>query len=143
MDGNSTEAGSVRMNGLGKRPRRRWSAAEKAQIVREAVAAGAVKQEVAARHGVHVSALSRWRHELRGAFPPGEATQAKGARLLPIEIRAEGRPSRPPVTAAAQGSVATQPGAIAVEFSGGRRLSIHGAVESGTLRTVLQELSRS
>jgi transposase len=45
--------------------RRRWSAAEKAAIVAESLAPGAVASTVALRHGVHRNQLYAWRRELR------------------------------------------------------------------------------
>jgi transposase len=45
--------------------RRRWSAAEKAAIVAESVAPGAVASTVALRHGLHRNQLYMWRRELR------------------------------------------------------------------------------
>jgi transposase len=49
--------------------RRRWSAAEKAAIVAESFAPGAVASTIALRHGLHRNQLYMWRRELRsGAF---------------------------------------------------------------------------
>ncbi len=45
--------------------RRRWSAAEKATIVAESFAPGAVASTVALRHGLHRNQLYMWRRELR------------------------------------------------------------------------------
>ncbi len=45
--------------------RRRWSAAEKAAIVAESFAPGAVVSTVALRHGLHRNQLYMWRRELR------------------------------------------------------------------------------
>ena len=45
--------------------RRRWSAAEKAAIVAESVAPGAVASTVALRHGLHRNQLYMWRREVR------------------------------------------------------------------------------
>ena len=45
--------------------RRRWSAAEKAAIVAESLAPGAVASTVALRHGLHRNQLYMWRRELR------------------------------------------------------------------------------
>ena len=45
--------------------RRRWSAAEKAAIVAESLAPGAVASTIALRHGVHRNQLYAWRRELR------------------------------------------------------------------------------
>ena len=52
--------------------RRRWSAAEKAAIVAESLAPGAVASTVALRHGLHRNQLYMWRRELRsGALAKG------------------------------------------------------------------------
>ena len=45
--------------------RRRWSTAEKAAIVAESFAPGAVASTVALRHGLHRNQLYMWRRELR------------------------------------------------------------------------------
>jgi transposase len=45
--------------------RRRWSAAEKAAIVAESFAPGAVASTVALRHGLHRNQLYMWRREVR------------------------------------------------------------------------------
>ncbi len=45
--------------------RRRWSAAEKAAIVAESLAPGAVASTVALRHGLHRNQLYMWRREVR------------------------------------------------------------------------------
>ena len=45
--------------------RRRWSAAEKAAIVAESLAPGAIASTVALRHGLHRNQLYMWHCELR------------------------------------------------------------------------------
>ena len=45
--------------------RRRWSDAEKAAIVAESLAPGAVTSAVALRHGLHRNQLYGWRREFR------------------------------------------------------------------------------
>jgi transposase len=47
--------------------RRRWSAAEKAAIVAESFAPGAVSSTIALRHGLHRNQLYAWRRQLRSA----------------------------------------------------------------------------
>jgi transposase len=79
--------------------RRRWSAAEKAAIVAESLAPGAVASVVALRHGLHRNQLYAWRRELRSmagadAGVPGpdfvpvvaESRAASGAAALEIVI---------------------------------------------------------
>lgn len=79
--------------------RRRWSAAEKAAIVAESLASGAVASMVALRHGLHRNQLYAWRRQLRSAavadagicmpdFVPvmAESRGASGAAVIEIEI---------------------------------------------------------
>ena len=51
----------------GAERRRRWSASEKAAIVAESLAPGAVSSAIALRHGLHRNQLYAWRRELRSA----------------------------------------------------------------------------
>ena len=79
--------------------RRRWSPAEKAAIVSESLAPGAVTSEIALRYGVHRNQLYGWRRELRSAaaadigvvgsdFVPivAENRMGSGAAAIEIEI---------------------------------------------------------
>ena len=77
--------------------RRRWSAAEKASIVAESFAPGAVTSTIALRHGLHRNQLYAWRRELRSAvvadagvpvpaFVPIVAQERIAARSAAIEI---------------------------------------------------------
>jgi transposase len=79
--------------------RRRWSAAEKAAIVAESLAPGAVASTVALRHGLHRNQLYMWRRELRSGalahrgiampdFVPivPERRSVSGAAAIELEI---------------------------------------------------------
>ena len=79
--------------------RRRWSTAEKAAIVAESLAPGAVASTVALRHGLHRNQLYMWRRELRSGalgntgtlgldFVPvvAERRSASGTGAIEIEI---------------------------------------------------------
>jgi transposase len=77
--------------------RRRWSAAEKAAIVAESLAPGAVASTVALRHGLHRNQLYMWRRELRSGalgntgaadvdFVPIVAERRAAFRTAAIEI---------------------------------------------------------
>jgi transposase len=56
--------------------RRRWSAAEKAAIVAESFAPGAVTSTVALRHGLHRNQLYAWRHAWRRDLRSGALADA-------------------------------------------------------------------
>jgi transposase len=81
--------------------RRRWSAAEKAAIVAESLASGAVASTVALRHGLHRNQLYAWRRQLRSAaaadagicmpdFVPVVAESRGASRTAVIEIEIGG-----------------------------------------------------
>lgn len=121
------------------RRRRRWSDREKAQIVREAQRPGAILQEVAQRHGLHPSLLTRWRAQHRTVVKKAPLRQA---RLLPVRVESQTR-STPRVSPVDEiRSRTSKLGSIEVEFSTGRRVHVQGMVDAQTLRTLLQELSR-
>ena len=141
MDGIEADGGGRQPVETGKRIRRQWTARQKRQIVREAQRPGAVIQEVAQHHGVHVSVLNRWRTEERVAAS-GAKKAVNAVRLLPVRVR-RARPSRAPrQRVAAKIATSTQRDAIEIDFSGGRRLYVRGMVDAAILRTVLQELSQ-
>src|SRR5882724_10841464 len=97
--------------------RRRWSRSEKERIVAAALEPGAVASEVARAAGIHASQLFRWRQEL--CLPEGPPAFSAVA-VLPEP----GVPSTAPVAQAA--------GVIEIEFAGGGRMRITGAVEAST-----------
>ncbi len=124
----------------GKRARRLWTAEEKRRIVREAQRPGAVRQEVAQRHGVHVSVLNRWRTEKLSRASVARKT-AKPVRLLSVRVR-KSKPSRGSSRAIPATIAGTEVGIMEVGFPAGQRLTVRGVVDGGLLRTVLEELSR-
>jgi len=124
----------------GKRIRRHWTTETKRRIVREAERPGAVKQQVAERHGIHVSVLNRWRAEF-----PSRSSGAKKAtprvRLMPVRVskaHTSRAPNRPFPATTAMSSIDT----MEVAFPAGQRVAIRGVVNGDVLRTVLQELAR-
>jgi transposase len=67
--------------------RRRWSVEEKAAIVAESLAPGAVGRSVALRHGVHANQLYAWRRELAAA---GDAAKDDaGPAFAPVAVASE------------------------------------------------------
>jgi transposase len=126
---------------LGIERRRRWSRDEKARIVEETLAPGAVASEVARRHGVAQSLLFTWRRLARTAVQPNEPD---GSILLPVEIDSTGpqpvseaaRPSRP-----ATNGRRPKPGTIEIELGSGSRVRVDNDVDADALRRVLSVLS--
>jgi transposase len=105
--------------------RRRWSRAEKERIVAAAMEPGAVASEVARAAGVHTSQLFRWRQELCLPAPP--------PAFSPVAVLREPGVAPPmPETA----------GVIEIEFAGGGRMRITGAVEASTVSALMKALSK-
>jgi transposase len=71
--------------------RRRWSADEKARIVAESSAAGAVARSVALRHGVHPNQLYAWRREFRAMGEAAEPGVTCGFVPVAVAMGAPGR----------------------------------------------------
>lgn len=136
MDGAAGRGGVEPVRESVIRRRRRWSDREKAQIVREVRRPGAILQEVAQRHGLHPSLLTRWRAQHRTVVP------LRQARLLPVRVEPQTRSTPRSSRVDDIRSRASKLGSIEVEFSTGRRVHIQGMVDAQTLRTLLQELSR-
>src|SRR3954469_9914345 len=103
--------------------RRRWTRAEKERIVAVALEPGAVASEVARAAGIHSSQLFRWRQELCLSAPA----------FSPVAVLPEaGVVSPPPETV----------GVIEIEFAGGGRMRITGAVEASTVSALMKALSK-
>ena len=139
MYGEQAAAGAERVHESAIRRRRKWSAGEKAKIVREARRPGAMLQEVAQRHGLHPSLLTRWRAQ--GRVVKKKAARRE-ARLLPVTVERRPRSEFGLVRPNVMRDPASTSGCIDVECSAGWRVHIQGVVDAPTLRTLLQELAR-
>jgi transposase len=106
--------------------RRRWSAAQKRQIVAETLEPGSSVSIVARRYDVNANQLFLWRRTLLPASASDE-----GEALLPVEFAVEEppRPRRP-----------DRSGCIEIEFSSAVRVRVRGHVAPEVLRQVVELL---
>src|SRR5215831_18773692 len=102
--------------------RRRWSRAEKEQIVAAALEPGAVASEVARAAGIHTSQLFRWRQQLCG--PPGTSTRFSPVAIVPDAAPAMAGPM------------------IDIELAGGTRMRITGAADPATVSALIRALAK-
>ena len=98
--------------------RRRWSTAEKRQLVAATLEPDASVSGVAREAGIHPGQLYGWRRQLRASPPIGFA---------PVRIAPE---------AAAAGG-----GTIEIEFATGARMRITGAVDAAALTAAVAVLA--
>jgi transposase len=122
--------------------RRKWSAQEKAAIVAESLADGAVVSEVARRHGLSPQQLFGWRSRLRdavkGSAPSSDATPAFVPAIVEEEQPSPAAPALPAVVAmGAAGGVDPAPIEIAL---GGVIVRVRGEADLRALTTVLKAL---
>jgi transposase len=101
--------------------RRRWSAAEKQQLVAASLEPGACVSALAREAGIHASQLYGWRRQLRAEPPMSFAS---------VQIT-------PDATYAGR----VGPGTIEIEFASGARLRIAGTVDPATLTAAVAALS--
>jgi transposase len=120
--------------------RRKWSAQEKAAIVAESLAEGAVVSEVARRHGLSPQQVFGWRSRLRNAVkapaPSSEATPA----FVPAIVE-DDPPSPAPALPAvvAMGAIGVDPAPIEIAL-GGVIVRVRGDADPRALTTVLKAL---
>jgi len=107
--------------------RRKWTAAERKQIVAETEASSV--SSIARKHGVATSLVFRWRRE---AGIGGKKNVRKPATaFVPVAL--------PALTHAAPVAGADR-GLIEIELAGGRRIRVTGPVETEVLRRVIAVL---
>ncbi len=107
----------------GPERRRRWASSEKARIVEESLAPGAVVTVVARRHDVHPNLLHYWRRRAKRVLEGGQ-----GLKFLPVGVT----PSERPESAAA--------GSIEIELAGDVRVRVDTSVDEAALGRVLRAL---
>jgi transposase len=101
--------------------RRRWSSAEKEQLVAASLESGASVSTVARAAGIHPSQLYGWRRQLRAP---------RGIGFAPVQIAPGDSP----------GGLAG-PSAIEIEFASGARMRVTGAVDPATLTAAVAALA--
>jgi transposase len=99
--------------------RRRWSAAEKQQVVAATLEPGASVSAVAREAGIHPGQLYGWRRQLRIEQQP--------VGFAPVRI--------------APDAGVSGPGAIEIEFATGARMRITGAVDTTALTAAVAVLA--
>src|SRR5881409_262624 len=100
--------------------RRRWSSAEKEQVVAALLEPGASVSAIAREAGIHPSQLYGWRRQLRAQ---------QGIGFAPVRI-----------AAVAAADLAGH-GAIEIEFASGARMRITGAVEAAMVTAAVAALA--
>jgi len=121
--------------------RRKWSAQEKAAIVAESLAEGAVVSEVARRHGLNPQQLFGWRARLRnavqGSAPSSDATPAFVPAIVEDEPPSPAAPALPAVVTI--GAAVLDPAPIEIAL-GGVIVRVRGEADPRALTTVLKAL---
>ena len=111
--------------------RRRWTRAEKEQLVAASFEPGVSASEVAREADLHVSQLFRWRKLLcERVVPPAPVPSLVPVAIVPAisSTSVEPRPRRP--------RTRRPNGVIKIELGGGRRLTVGRDVDAAALRWV-------
>ena len=105
--------------------RRRWASVEKARIIEESLAPGAVVTAVARRHDVHPNLLHQWRRQAQRAV-----ADDRGLKFLPVAV------------AAPVGPASKVEGLIEIELGSAVRVRVDARVDEAALGRVLRALGR-
>jgi transposase len=124
---------------LGRRtgPRRKYSVAQKLQILKDLERPGASVSDVARAHGVNANVVFGWRHMAkRGALRDPDVRRTE---LLPVKVAS---PTVLPSATVARAQTGREQPIIEIEFPGGVRVHLRGAVDGAALKRVFEALIR-
>lgn len=117
----------------GREARRQYSDEEKLRLVEAAFAPGVMTAEFARRTGMDQSLLYRWRRQFFGRLPRVPAFTPVAVLPDPASVTVPEPPGSEACSSAATGM-------IEVEFSGGMRMRITGAVDATVVTAALTAL---
>jgi transposase len=121
-------------------PRRKYTTAEKLAILAETRRRGASVAEVARAHGINANLLFGWRRlERRGAL---RTESSESTTLLPVRVESPTVVPGQRRTVSNGDDRASTDGVIEIEFGGGVRVRLRGAVDTALLARVLEALRR-
>ncbi|MGH7022551.1 MAG: IS66-like element accessory protein TnpA [Caulobacteraceae bacterium] len=124
-----------------KRPRRRWTLAEKLAIVQAAKTSGDPVSVVARRHGMNANHLFGWLQQDRDGTLEREALYAApGGPLAFVELGVVGQDVAAARRPALRGHEGPGEGRIEIDLPGGTRVRVDAAVDGEALRRVLLAL---
>jgi len=116
-------------------PRRRWSDEERAHILAEAMAPGAIASHVARRFGVSTGQFYTWRKAMLRQSAPLGVTPAS-AKADFAEVRLSAPPPKPSTP-----SPLPQTGMMEITLPGGALIRVDAAVDGAALGRVLAALA--
>jgi transposase len=121
--------------------------AEKRRIVEEALVPGASVAAVARKHELNANVLFGWRRLYRQGLL--ESCREPAAKLLPVEVTSPTIVAKHGVAAASESRrvpdaaiAAASDSHVEIEWPGGVRVRLHGAVDARMLGTVLSALTQ-
>jgi transposase len=127
------------INGIGGR--RRWSMDDKARIVEETLAPGAVVSEIARRHGLTPQQLFGWRRAARRSVDGGD--DIGSPRFVPAVVeQRKPQPVRKPRKPRRAGRSGDATGIIEIEI-GGVTVRVGRGAEARTITAVIHALKAS
>lgn len=94
--------------------RRRWSSDEKAHIIEETLALGAVVSEVARRHGISPQHLFGWRREARRPAKAAEPLSFVPALVIPPAVAPPSQPQARRARRHLENGIELETGGVAV-----------------------------
>jgi transposase len=128
----------------GMERRRKWSLEEKAKIVAESFAEGAVVSEVARRHGLNPQQLFGWRAQLRDGVAVsdpsgGNPSSAEGPKFVPAVVMSVPPPAAFSTSTGATGTSGADPAPIEIVL-GQILVRVRGQADLRALMAVLKAL---
>ena len=117
---------------LGRERRRRWTDAERLEIIAAVGVNGETLSHVARRYDVSRAQIYNWRHAFKKR---GQLPASSGAIFLPVDLALS-----PPQAAAPFGDPLISPSMVELCLLQGRRLRFDSGIESPTLMRLIRSV---
>jgi transposase len=129
---------------LGVERRRKWSPAEKAQFLEEALQPGVTVASVADRHGISRGLFYYWMGKARAGLLPGVSLNSLPTpRFVPVRLEQKDAPAAVPVPSKLPSPPRTGSGAIEIVFGNGRVLKVRESIDPAVLGKLADALDES
>ncbi len=131
---------------LGVERRRKWTPAEKAQFLEEALQPGVTVASVADRHGISRGLFYYWMAKARAGLLPGVSLNGLPTpRFVPVRLKQQDAPAADPLPVPSKlpSPPRTGSGALEIVFGNGRILKVRESIDPAVLGKLADALDKS
>lgn len=136
---------NARVQILGVERRRKWSPAEKAQFLEEALQPGVTIASVADKHGISRGLFYYWMAKARAGLLPGVTVNGMPTpRFVPVRLEQKDAPAADPLALPSKAVLPrTGSGTVEIALGNGRVLKVRESIDPAVLGRLAEALDKS